>query len=85
MPVLAPLNPEQQDAVRHPPADGPLLVSAGAGTGKTLTLASRLAWLVQQGADNDQQGTVGRRVSDGVLLFGVERGEDRHGCERGMQ
>ena len=51
MPVFAPLNPEQQDAVRHPPADGPLLVIAGAGTGKTLTLASRLAWLVQQGAD----------------------------------
>jgi DNA helicase II / ATP-dependent DNA helicase PcrA len=51
VPVLAPLNPEQQEAVRHPPADGPLLVIAGAGTGKTLTLASRLAWLVQQGAD----------------------------------
>ena len=28
-----------------------MLVVAGAGTGKTLTLAARLAWLVQQGAD----------------------------------
>jgi len=47
----ATLNPQQAQAATHPPADGPLLVIAGAGTGKTLTLASRLAWLVQQGAD----------------------------------
>ncbi len=45
------LNVEQSAAVRHAPADGPLLVVAGAGSGKTLTLAERLAWLVQQGAD----------------------------------
>lgn len=47
----AQLNPDQELAVRHPPADGPLLVIAGAGSGKTMTLAARLAWLVQQGAD----------------------------------
>jgi DNA helicase-2/ATP-dependent DNA helicase PcrA len=51
MPVLAPLNPEQHQAACHPPDAAPLLVVAGAGSGKTLTLASRLAWLVQQGAD----------------------------------
>jgi DNA helicase II / ATP-dependent DNA helicase PcrA len=45
------LNPEQRCAAEHPLADGPLLVIAGAGSGKTLTLASRLAWLVRQGAD----------------------------------
>ena len=49
--ATAPLNPEQTQAATHPPAAGPLLVIAGAGSGKTLTLASRLAWLVQQGAD----------------------------------
>ena len=49
--ATAPLNHEQTQAATHPPADGPLLVIAGAGSGKTLTLASRLAWLVQQGAD----------------------------------
>jgi DNA helicase II / ATP-dependent DNA helicase PcrA len=47
--ILAELNPEQQAAVQHLPAEGPLLVIAGAGTGKTLTLASRAAWLIQQG------------------------------------
>ncbi len=55
MPALAcpfaELNAEQRRVVLHPPAGGPLLVVAGAGTGKTFTIASRLAWLVQQGAD----------------------------------
>ena len=47
--ILAELNPEQRAAVQHPQTAGPLLVVAGAGTGKTLTLASRAAWLIQQG------------------------------------
>ncbi|MEL7059241.1 MAG: ATP-dependent helicase [Acidobacteriota bacterium] len=42
------LNPAQLAAVRAP--DGPHLVVAGAGTGKTRTLVHRVAWLVQQGA-----------------------------------
>ena len=42
------LNPQQQAAVRHP--GGPLLILAGAGTGKTTTLCARVAWLVAAGA-----------------------------------
>ena len=45
------LNPQQAEAVAHAPDAGPLLVIAGAGSGKTLTLAARLAWLVRCGAD----------------------------------
>jgi DNA helicase-2/ATP-dependent DNA helicase PcrA len=41
------LNPEQRAAVRH--ASGPLLIIAGAGTGKTTTLCGRVAWLVGEG------------------------------------
>src|SRR5215212_3349091 len=41
----------QLAAVTHP--EGPLLVLAGAGTGKTLTLTSRFAWLVEQGVPAD--------------------------------
>lgn len=49
--VLSGLNAEQRAAATHPPQDPALLVLAGAGTGKTSTLAARVAWLVQQGAD----------------------------------
>ncbi len=41
------LNPEQLAAATHP--GGPLLILAGAGTGKTTTLCARVAWLVSQG------------------------------------
>ena len=49
MDLPATLNPQQRLAATH--GGGPLLVLAGAGTGKTLTLASRLAHLVLRGAD----------------------------------
>jgi DNA helicase II / ATP-dependent DNA helicase PcrA len=42
------LNEEQRAAATHP--GGPLLVLAGAGTGKTTTLAARVAWLIDEGA-----------------------------------
>ncbi|MDM0039592.1 ATP-dependent helicase [Variovorax sp. J22G21] len=48
--VLATLNDEQRAAVTHAAAE-PLLVIAGAGSGKTSTLAHRVAHLVAQGAD----------------------------------
>jgi len=43
------LNDEQRAAVTAP--DGPVLVIAAAGTGKTRTLTYRVAWLVEQGID----------------------------------
>lgn len=46
------LNPPQVEAVTH--GNGPLLVVAGAGTGKTRTLAYRVAHLVSQGTPPDR-------------------------------
>jgi DNA helicase-2/ATP-dependent DNA helicase PcrA len=45
--VFEELNPEQEAAVRH--GTGPLLIVAGAGSGKTMTLAARVASLIERG------------------------------------
>jgi DNA helicase II / ATP-dependent DNA helicase PcrA len=45
----AELNKEQLDAVLH--GDGPCLVLAGAGSGKTRTLVYRVAYLIEKGID----------------------------------
>jgi DNA helicase-2/ATP-dependent DNA helicase PcrA len=47
--MLSTLNEEQKKAAQH--IDGPLLILAGAGSGKTKTITTRLAYLVSIGID----------------------------------
>ena len=68
---LESLNAEQRSAVEHGIAAGetigsPLLVIAGAGSGKTNTLAHRVAHLIIKGVDPFWQ-----YVAQGGLLIGA--------------
>lgn len=45
--ILEGLNQEQSEAVTH--RNGPLLIIAGAGTGKTTVITRRISWLLKEG------------------------------------
>ena len=64
---LSDLNPQQREAVTS--GDGPLLVVAGAGTGKTMTLVSRVSCLISRGVPPERilLLTFTRRASEEML------------------
>ncbi len=71
------LNPEQRAAATH--GDGPLLIVAGAGTGKTTTLAARVSCLLERGIRPERLLllTFSRRASREMLERAERQGSHR--------
>jgi len=76
--LLSRLNPEQRTAASH--GGGPLLIVAGAGTGKTATLAHRVAYLIASGTRPERilLLTFTRRAAEEMLrrVEGILRSQD---------
>jgi superfamily I DNA/RNA helicase len=75
-PATIKTNPSTLRKLRAATAgEGPVLTIAGAGTGKTKTLAARMAWLVSQGIDPGRIMllTFTRRASDEAICLRVGR------------
>jgi DNA helicase II / ATP-dependent DNA helicase PcrA len=70
---LEKLNEEQRQAATH--AGGPLLILAGAGTGKTGTLVARAAWLRARGTQASRilLLTFTRRAADDIMARATPR------------
>src|SRR5215472_13075981 len=76
--LLDDLNPPQREAVLH--GDGPLLVFAGAGSGKTRVITRRIAHLIRQRGEQAVPATVSTFHSAAAII--LRRDAERVGLTR---
>ena len=92
-PLMADLTPAQRQAVAH--LEGPMLVLAGAGSGKTRVITRRIAYLIRSGAvgssilaitfTNKAAGEMKRRIEEIAPGSGVWVGTFHSVCARLMR
>ena len=68
---LQQLNPEQKKAVVH--GNGPLLIVAGAGTGKTTVIANRIAYLISPKKATNGSPSLGAKPEEILALTFTEK------------
>ncbi|MDO8733845.1 MAG: UvrD-helicase domain-containing protein, partial [Elusimicrobiota bacterium] len=68
---LSQLNPEQKKAVVH--SKGPLLIVAGAGTGKTTVIANRIAYLISPKKATNGSPLLGAKPEEILALTFTEK------------
>ncbi|MCQ2979291.1 MAG: ATP-dependent helicase [Clostridia bacterium] len=81
MSLLKTLNKSQKEAVKH--SDGPVLVLAGAGCGKTCVLTNRIAYLVKDGGISPENiltitlsNKEANKVRESLLDLGIKKAND---------
>jgi len=78
--LLAGTTEEQRAAILH--ANGPAIVSAAPGSGKTMTITRRIAWLIQNGTDPTKivgitfTNKAAKEMKDRVISLVGKKGKD---------